>query len=424
MRAEFAERAPRRAGGEADERAFTGERLERRALVAAALARNPTVEAARQSWRAALARYRQAGAYDDPMLELSTAPLSLVSSDSPSGYEVGISQRIPLGGKLGAQAALAVAEAEAASSDYEAARLQLALTASQLYDDYFVAVRALAINEAHVELVAALQQNAVSAYETGQASALDALSAEAELAQLEYEAVALATRREVAVAQINALLHRAPDAHLAPPPAELALESPEDAQDLAELPAAGAISGRPDIGMARARVRVERARAEVAEQAFYPDLTLMTSYSSMWAMPEHRWMAGLALNVPLQRGRRHGAVEEAAAMRTAAEHEVARRTDEARAEIAVATLRVAEAREAVRLHEQRLLPLARSRVQTAQAGFVAGGGALASLIEIARDLRTVELNSQVMRAELSKRLAELERALGRTPGVAARGERP
>src|SRR5689334_5337131 len=55
-----------------DERATTSAALEsaplsRVALIRAVLDRNPSVEAARQGWRAALARYRQAGAYEDPM---------------------------------------------------------------------------------------------------------------------------------------------------------------------------------------------------------------------------------------------------------------------------------------------------------------------------------------------------------------------
>src|SRR5882672_6715430 len=66
-----------RQGRAEDEHAFGAEKLERRALIRAVLDRNPSVESARQAWRAALARYRQAGAYEDPMLMASVAPLSI-----------------------------------------------------------------------------------------------------------------------------------------------------------------------------------------------------------------------------------------------------------------------------------------------------------------------------------------------------------
>src|SRR5262245_2051666 len=67
-----AEHEAREAPGED---ALTGANLERAALVRAVLARNPSVEAAREAWRAALARARHDRALPDPMLEYGFAPL-------------------------------------------------------------------------------------------------------------------------------------------------------------------------------------------------------------------------------------------------------------------------------------------------------------------------------------------------------------
>src|SRR5450631_1231302 len=62
--------------------------LERRAYVRAVLERNPTIESARQGWRAALSRVQQSGTFEDPMIDLGVAPLSIGSSKAPFGYEV------------------------------------------------------------------------------------------------------------------------------------------------------------------------------------------------------------------------------------------------------------------------------------------------------------------------------------------------
>ncbi len=405
------------------ETALAAGTLDRAELIRAVLDRNPAIEMSRQSWRAALARYHKAGTHEDPMIEVGAAPLSFASSNAPIGFEVALSQRIPLGAKLEAQAALAVAEAEAADGDYHNARLQLALAASQLYDEYFVAVRSADINAKHVGLVRAMKESAIIAYETGGGSTQDALRAESELSQLEYEAIALETRRKVVVAQLNSLLHRDPRAPLPAPPAELSLPTSTDGQG-DEREAKTALEARPDLAAARARANAEGARSWAAEQESYPDLTLSTSYNSMWDMPEHRWMAGVALNIPLERAGRRGAVEEADAMRAAARSDVQRMTDEARSEFEVGTLRVREAEAAVRLHEQRLLPVAHAQVEAAQADFAAARGSIADLVDAERNLRSVELNTQVMRAELSKRLAALTRAQGRIPGLAASEAQP
>ena len=397
-----------------DERALQAQTLERGALVRVVLSRNPSVESARQAWRAALARYRQAGTYADPTVRLALAPLTVASAHASVGYDVGISQMIPLGGKLDAQAQLAAAEAEVMSMDFHRVRLELALAASQLYDDYALAVRSLQIQAEHVALVQTLKQSAVVAYESGRASAQDSLQAESELAKLEYQQSVYESERDIAVAQLNALLHRDPKAPL---PAPQRQDSPADTQE-APKPAADSgeqLAHRPDIAVARARTRVAKARSAMADSEFYPDIMVETAYSTMWAMPEHRWMIGVQLNIPLWRDKRHAAVEEAQAMQAESQNEVQSMTDAARGEVAVAERRVEQARRAVQLYEQRLVPLARDQIDAARSGFVSSQGGFRAVIEAERSLRATELELQMARADLSKRRAELDRVLGRIP---------
>ncbi|HKU45182.1 MAG TPA: TolC family protein, partial [Polyangiales bacterium] len=308
-------------------RALSAPQLSRAGLIRAVLDSNPSLEAARQSWRAALERTRQAGTHEDPMLMASLAPLSLAST---VGYEVELSQRIPLGGKLGAQQALSNAEALAVQSEWAEQRFKLAQAASDLFDDYLLAVRSLEIQAQHIELLRALQQNLATAYSSGQVAVQSGLQAEAELARLEYQVVVFQTQRDTAIAQLNALLHRDPGAPLAPPAAEEALTDDTD-EDSAEQ-----LKRRPELAAARARLHAAEARRQVADAEYYPDLTFAASYSSMWAMPEHRFMAGVTVNLPLQRERREAAVGEATAMRAESESELQSVTDDVRASIAVA----------------------------------------------------------------------------------------
>src|SRR4051812_5240321 len=73
--------------------------LARDAYVRAVLVANPAIESARQGWRAALARARGAGSFEDPMIEMSMAPLSIGRSDARFGYEIGVRQQLPWFGK-------------------------------------------------------------------------------------------------------------------------------------------------------------------------------------------------------------------------------------------------------------------------------------------------------------------------------------
>jgi outer membrane protein TolC len=398
------------------DQALTGAVLERPTFVQEVLRRNRSLESARQAWRAATARSRQSGVLDDPMVEVGVAPLSIGSSSARFGWEAGVSQHLPWPGKLGLDEAVARAEADAAKSDLEASRRELALTASLLFDDYFVTVRSIEINAHHVTLMRSMESAATAQYEAGRASAQDPLQAEFELVHMEHDTLILASQRDVTVAQMNELLHRAPEAPLAPPPAELPAGARPDIEDARRLEAE--VDQRPDIVAAREHARAERARAQRGARESLPDFTVSTSYNSMWDMPEHRWMVGLSFNLPVPGGRRAGAVDEANAMEAQYEADAARTTDMARTQVAVALKHVEESSHVLHLMDERLLPIARDRVDAARAAFVASQAPFAAVVDAEKNLRGVELDRQMALADCDRRRAELDRALGRIPGLA------
>jgi outer membrane protein TolC len=392
-----------------------GPTLDRPSFVRAVLRKNPSIEAARQGWRAAIARVRASGTFEDPMVDVGIAPLSIGSSEARVGYEVGISQKLPWFGKRDMEASAATAEAEAAKNDFEAMRRELALTAVGLYDEYFVTTRSLEINAEHVQLMTSIRGGAAAQFESGRGAAMDPLQAESELARLERDSAVLAAQRDVVMAQMNELLHRDPSAPLSPPPKELPLPPVPDVRDAKTLDKEAA--SRPDIMAVRERAQAQQARADRADHEYYPDITLNTSYSSMWDMPEHRWMVGVGFNLPIWTGARGGSEEEALAMRAQFESEANRLEASARTQVYVALKQLAESRQVLRLFEERLLPLARDQIDAARAGFTSSRTPFMAVIEAERNLRNVELDYQMARANCDRRHAELERALGRIPGL-------
>ncbi|MEI9938710.1 MAG: TolC family protein [Pseudomonadota bacterium] len=397
--------------------------LERHTYVRSVLAHNPSIESARQGWRAALARVRQTGSFEDPMLDLGLAPLSIGSSKAPLGYEVGISQRLPWFGKRDLESSAAAAEANASKSDFEALKRELALSALLLYDQYFIAVRSIEINRQHVELMRAMRDAATAQFQAGRASAQDPLQAEAELAHMEHDTLVLASQRDVTVAQMNELLHRAPELPLPPPVAELPLPALPNVSNAPQLET-DAVAQRSEISAARERARAAQARAERADRESYPDVTLSTSYNSMWDMPEHRWMVGLGFNLPLQTGRRAGSADEAEALRAGFESDAVRLSDAARTQVFVALQQLRESAHVLDLFELRLLPVAKDQIDAARAGFTASQNPFMAVVAAEKNLRSVELDYQVARADCDRHRAELDRALGRIPGLDGQGERP
>ncbi len=399
-----------------DNAALNGPVLDRSAYVRAVLGRSRSIESARQAWRAAIARVRESGAFEDPMVTFEVAPLSIGSSSARVGWTGMVSQRLPWPGKLSLEETVSKAEADAQRCDYESARRELALAATLLYDEYFVAVRSIEINAHHVELMRSMHAAAIAQFEAGRAAAQDPLQAEFELTHMEHDTVVLASRRDVTVAQMNELLHRDPELPLPPPPKDLPMP------DVTEVGATGrleseAIDRRPDIAGARQHARAEEARAERASRESYPDVTVSTSYNSMWDTPEHRWMVGLSFNLPVQLGRRRGAVEEANATREQYEADAVRMSDMARTQVVVALKQLEEAGHVLHIFAERLLPIARQQVDAARAAFIVSQAPFVSVIDAEKNLRGVELDQQVAQADYDRRRGQLDRALGRIPGL-------
>jgi outer membrane protein TolC len=402
--------------GVADDRSLTAPVLERAAFVQVVLRRNPSLASARQAWRAAVARTRRSGVLDDPRIEGGLAPLSIGSSTVRAGWEATVSQRLPWPGKLGLDEAVARAEADAARSDLEASRRELALTAALLFDDYFVDARSIEINAHHVTLMRSMQAAATAQVAAGRGSAQDPLRAEFELTQMERDAFVLASRRDVTVAQMNELLHRAPEAALPPPPAELTVAPAPGVADARRLEAE-AVDRRPDIAAAREHGRAAQARADRGSRESFPDFTVSTTYNAMWDTPEHRWMVGLAVDLPIPNGRRAGAVDEADATRAQYEADAARLSDAARTQVVVALARLEEAGHVLRLMDERLLPIARDEVDAARAAFTVSQAPFVAVVEAEKNLRGVELERQMAIADDDRRRADLDHALGRIPGL-------
>lgn len=392
--------------------------LERGALVDEVLRRNPTIAAARFAWRAALARYPQETALEDPMFSYGLGPRTFTSDEAPQiGQRFELSQAFPFPGKRALRGAAALGEAEAAAHDYQAVRLRLAAMASSLYDDYWLVARAEQLNHEHLALVRELREIATARYESGAAEQQDPLRAEVEETELLHREVSLASARRIAAQQLALLLHAPRASALPPPPAELAVVAVED-------PGAGedpAPTERPELRAADARVRAREAGEDLARREYFPDVRVMAVYDRFWEISDLQPMVGFELNLPLQLARRRAALEQARAELGMARSERERMQDEVAAEIATARERLAEARHLLALTRDRMLPAARDQLAAARAGYEAGRIDFADVIEAERALRSATFAHDEGLAETSRRAAELAAALGRVPAAQAAG---
>ncbi len=400
-----------------DDALFAGaEHLDRSRLVTAVLERNPNLAVARQTWRAALARYPQATSLEDPMLGFGLAPLSIGSNRVDAGTRIDLSQRLPFPGKRRLRGEAALAEAEAAGEDWETLRLELATLACRLFDEWVLAARALEINSLHVVLVEESLRMALARYAAGEESKSAVLEAELAVSRSLYERVALESEAALVAQRINTLLHRPADRPI--PKAPAGVEPPDDPPESAEHLVARALAARPELGAADARSRAAQARVDLASREFLPDFTLMGAYDRIWQEDALQPFVGVQFNVPLAIGRRRAALEQSRAELEGSEHQRTALEDDVRLSVASAALRLSQARAAEAIVRDRLLPAAGEQVETARTSYAAGRSTIPVLIDSLKELHELELAHHRARAEIAIRRAELDRALGRIPGLA------
>lgn len=393
--------------------------LDRGRLIREVLARNPSVEARRQAFRAARAQRRAVDTWDDPMLGYEVAPLSIFSSNVHFGQTIRLSQRVPWPGKLSSASEAAEQRAAGEREDVAMTELDLALEAAVLHDEYWGVERALDVNREHRQLLDEMRRGAEIQYSVGRGSLSEPLQADVELALLAEQDIGLESMRDVVVARLNALLHRRPEQPLPPPSRALAvsLEAPPSAAAVQRA----AIANSPELRALAARSRAAQAEIRHAERQYYPDLTLMASYSSMWKELEHQIMVGIEAPIPIQRDARGGEVEMASAKAAEIRSQTLSQVDRVRAQAETTRQRVVETIRIVKVYEQRLIPAARDQVAAARADFATGKVDFATVISAEKSLRAIELSRYRALTELSKRRAELARAMGELPDGVRKG---
>lgn len=379
-------------------------------LIAEVQARNPSLAAVQAAWGAAAQKYPQVVALDDPMFQSMYAPQSFTSnSNVQSSYYLGVAQKIPWAGKRGLRGQQANWEASAASLDVGETSLRLIEVSRVAFLDYYLNERLLELLDSNTKAAGEFRSIANSKYEANQVTQQDVLQADVELAQLEQRKIELSQEREVAIARINTLLHRRPDHPLPPPPLTL--------PQVAELPPASelrtaAVEQRPELQALVARIQAEQTAIELACKEYYPDFEFMGRYDRFWTDKEQRGQVGMNVNVPLNRSRRHAAVHERQFQVRKLQSELDQATDNIRNEVHAAWARVQGGVRTVRIYDTKILPTTNDNLSAARAGYTAGTLDFLRLIEAQRETIALRERYQMAIAELHRRWAELERAVG------------
>jgi len=387
--------------------------LDVRQVVDLVIARNPSIEAMASAWRASAERYPQVISLDDPMFMGMLAPASLGSNLVEPAYVVGGLQKLPWHGKRAARGRIAQAEASAAFQDVQQTRLEVAEAARLAFYDYYVVRRELELNTENWRSVRQFRDTARSRFESNLVGEQDVLQAEIAVADAERRRIELERLDKVAVARLNTLMLRSPDAPLPAPPARLIIgfePAPPDA--LRNL----AVRQRPDLASLAAKMRAEQGAIALAQKEYYPDVEVYGRYDSFWqpaaTQSQLRAQAGVNVNVPIYQQKRQAAVRQAQFRFAQRQSEYGQRYNEIQYEVQNAYEMALQARRTAQLYAERFLPAAEENLRVARTSYNVGKIDFLALLQAQQQLILLREKHQESLADYYRRLAELERIVG------------
>jgi outer membrane protein TolC len=367
--------------------AFSAEKAEETlsAYLEQALAGNDTLLASRAKFRASEEKMRQAGMLPDPKLAVQYYLRPVETRTGPQNASIGIDQAVPWFGKLSLLRKLSSHEEAVAGANVAAVELDVMRQVKEAYIEYCFLGRSQQIVADNLELLLYLEGVARSRYAGGKATYFDVLKIQVELARTQDKARTLEDQARPLRIRINNLLGTEPEQARAVPDSlpDVVLEKEED------VVYSLALANAPLLRAAQERIAKARIGKELAEKDFYPDFnfslkTVLTGSAEFGDPPDSGddpIIAGVTLNLPIFRERRHAKLaEQEAGIRAARSLEEGRKRGlKNRIEQGLYVYRDAERRLA--LYRDELLPKVRQQLEVAVSGFQSGKNSILEMID-------------------------------------------
>lgn len=373
------------AAGETVTNNFTPE-----SAVAAALAENRDLAAARFAIRQAEGRLKQAGLWPNPEFELSRQSDRAFGNEGEYAFSTGFRQRFPITGRLTKAKAVARVDVAMAAAEVRNQERLLAGETLNLARALLVTQEKLAANQELQTVIQKLIEVSEKRLNVAEVSAADVNLAKLELQKLTLAQAALLNQQEIATTALNRLLGREPKSSLQiSGAAGTAFDTNAAAQISVQV-----LAQRPDrqlaaLGIDRAGAEIKLARAEKWE-----DWSVGFGYSrerSIFSEPtrlkETDNLIGASVSIPLPLwNRNQGQISEAQATRSRAEAELSALDLRIATEVQTAENQIRRLLGILGQYREQSIKLAEENVALLQKGYADGLVNITAVIQAQQQL--------------------------------------
>jgi outer membrane protein, heavy metal efflux system len=326
-----------------------------------------------------------------------------------SGHAVMVTQAFPLWGKRDLRREAALADLDTVRGREQAARDALDERIKVAFAQYYVASRALAVNQEVIAVTRGMRSTAEVRYAAGTGDQAAATRALGEETSASIETARLEGDRAAAWEVLNALLARPANAPLADPLRLRRLPATE--LSIASL-VERARGSSPLLAASDAEVSAARSRAALAEKAWYPDLAVGAGPLVQTNNRPPGVAASIGLNIPLPWGREASEQQAATAQLSAAQQHYEAALLDIQGALAEAREKLKAAQRAEALIAREVLPEARAALKSVLSDYSQGRGDLGAALEAQHQVHDLELKLLQVELDEQTALAGIERLTG------------
>jgi outer membrane protein TolC len=370
----------------------------------------PVLEADRSRADALRSSADRAGAMPSLRLAWGEMIVPVETRVGPQQRIFSISQSIPWFGTLGLQSEAAGARADAADSRVDGRTLAVRREIRGAWLELAYLERAVETMAGHLDLATQAEEVTRSAYEAGEASYADLLTAQIELGRLETDLAGLKDRRHPVTVRLNVAAGLDPS-H--PAPMVLDIAAVDDGRDLPDLETLKAIleSNNPELEARRHEQESRRHGVDIAGRSSYPDLSIgldyiMTGPAEMEGVEDSGKdpvIARVAVSIPLWGGQADAERRTSAGLVRAAGADLADVRLRLLADLESAHFELRDSARREALYTETMITRGRQALEVTAARYASGQASYQDLVQARRTLLDLELSR--LRAAADRRLA-------------------
>jgi len=388
-------------------------------FVQLALSGHPKIQAARQRVGAANNVIPQVTALPDPRFNNTFWPSqdqSLQTAGGRMAHQMSLQQGVPWPEKLRTKGAIASQEVQIAQAEVDRIEREITEAVRLSYFEVWYATRAIAIVKETRNLVDDLTQVAEARYKSG-GTQQDVLRAQLEADRLDDQLVTLTKHREVAQADLAALVQQ-PVSLMPEASEELGLTNiPEQLDTLLGL----AEQCSPELRAIAWEIQRDRQKQKLACLQKYPDLNLGLNYGivsdnsnaiSPVADGHDNISFTVGVTLPIWRDKINSGINEAAHRTSSSMQRLQAERDVLYGKLRRLMAQADALAEQRNIYEDRIIPRTEDTLKLSIADYRGKRTDFYSLIETYRELLMYETQIARIDANLAGTVAQIERTIG------------